>query len=65
MRHAQDAVRWRKSSYSSDQGQCVEIAETSNHQVAVRDSKNPHGPTLLVSATAFADFVSAAAARAL
>ncbi|MCP9208437.1 DUF397 domain-containing protein [Streptomyces cucumeris] len=58
---------WRKSSYSGDIGnsECVEVAETSNHQVAVRDSKNPHGPTLLVSATAFADFVSAAAARAL
>ncbi|WP_432588659.1 DUF397 domain-containing protein [Streptomyces sp. HD1123-B1] len=63
---ALDGAAWRKSSYSgSDGGDCVEVAETSNHQVAVRDSKNPHGPTLLVSATAFADFVSAAAARAL
>ncbi|HVV17790.1 MAG TPA: DUF397 domain-containing protein [Pseudonocardiaceae bacterium] len=37
-------VRWRKSSRSGGgQGNCVEVAHTLS---AVRDSKNPHGPTL-------------------
>jgi hypothetical protein len=35
--------RWRKSSYSSEEGACVEVAHTLD---AVRDSKNPDGPTL-------------------
>jgi hypothetical protein len=38
------ATRWRKSSYSGGEGgQCVEVAGTLG---AVRDSKNPAGPTL-------------------
>lgn len=38
--------RFRKSSYSSENGQaCVEIAHTLD---AVRDSKNPAGPVLRV-----------------
>lgn len=38
-------MRWRKSSYSSGQGgACVELAFAG----AVRDSKNPTGPVLMV-----------------
>jgi hypothetical protein len=37
---------WRKSSYSSAQGQCVEVASIPG-LVAARDSKDPHGPALL------------------
>ncbi|HEV8557492.1 MAG TPA: DUF397 domain-containing protein [Actinophytocola sp.] len=38
---------WRKSSRSTSQANCVEIAHpTTTQQVAVRDSKNPVGPTL-------------------
>lgn len=38
-------MRWRKSSYSSGQGgNCVELASVG----AVRDSKNPTGPVLLI-----------------
>ena len=40
--HAQ--FRWRKSSRSSSQTNCVEIVNTLD---AVRDSKNPAGPVLL------------------
>jgi hypothetical protein len=57
---------WRKSSYrGSDGGECVEVAAIPNHRVAIRDSKNPEGPALLLSPTAFAAFVSAASAGVL
>ena len=40
------AVTWRKSSYSGNNGgQCVEVGEA-DRVIAVRDSKNPHGPVL-------------------
>jgi len=38
---------WRKSSYSNSQGECVEVRAVSP-VVAVRDSKNPGGPALLM-----------------
>jgi hypothetical protein len=37
-------IRWRKSTRSGDQGDCVELGHTG----AVRDSKNPNGPALPV-----------------
>ncbi|MFF2129676.1 DUF397 domain-containing protein [Streptomyces olivochromogenes] len=53
------AVQWRKSSYSGDQGgQCIEIAETLDTTIAVRDSKKPTGPILTIAPAAFATFVS-------
>lgn len=39
-------TRWRKSSYSGgNNGECIELAHTGD---AMRDSKNPGGPTLRV-----------------
>jgi hypothetical protein len=50
-------ARWRKSSYSSDQGgDCVEIAEIPSAAVAVRDSKTPAGPILTFDPAAFTAF---------
>ena len=37
--------RWRKSSYSGEEGACVELAHALD---TVRDSKNPGGPMLTV-----------------
>lgn len=34
---------WRKSSFSGNSGECVEVRQD---LTAVRDSKNPSGPTL-------------------
>ena len=40
---------WRKSSYSSGNGgQCVEVARDPAGVVAVRDSKDPDGTTLVI-----------------
>jgi hypothetical protein len=39
-------ARWRKSSRSSGNGQCVEVAHLAT-AVAVRDSKDPDGPKLI------------------
>ncbi|MEU1022377.1 DUF397 domain-containing protein [Streptomyces sp. NPDC005904] len=56
------AYDWLKSSYSNDSGgACVEIAPCPHAPGAtthVRDSKNPAGPSLAVSAGAWAAFVS-------
>ncbi|GAA4223590.1 hypothetical protein GCM10022254_01020 [Actinomadura meridiana] len=42
-------LTWRKSSHSDDyQGACVEVAEVTAG-VAIRDSKDPDGPVLVVS----------------
>ena len=42
---------WRKSSYSGGNGgQCVEVARNLPGVVAVRDSKDPDGPRLVVAA---------------
>ncbi|MBW4716144.1 DUF397 domain-containing protein [Saccharothrix obliqua] len=47
---------WRKSSHSSDQANCVEVRRTTG-SIAVRDSKNPHGPVLNVTAVSWRRFL--------
>ncbi|MFG3270930.1 DUF397 domain-containing protein [Streptomyces luteogriseus] len=52
-------IQWRKSTYSGDQGgQCLEVAETPEDAVAIRDSKNPAGPTLTLDPAAFTSFIN-------
>ncbi|MEU2602408.1 DUF397 domain-containing protein [Streptomyces hirsutus] len=49
---------FRKSSYSSQQGECVEIAVTTDRGRAVRDSKQREGsPLLTVSRESWAAFL--------
>ncbi|MGP3973577.1 DUF397 domain-containing protein [Streptomyces sp. 8N114] len=51
---------WRKSSYSTDSGgNCLEVAtDYPGPSLPVRDSKNPHGPALLISAPAWQAFIT-------
>jgi hypothetical protein len=49
-------MNWKKSSYSSAQGNCVEVAP-SPRGTAVRDSKDPRGPVLSFSADAWQAFI--------
>ncbi|MFF2024887.1 DUF397 domain-containing protein [Streptomyces sp. NPDC058171] len=58
-----DSPNWVSSSYSNNGGDCVEWAPSNTSAtgiVPVRDSKNPDGPVLNVSATAFAGLVTLA-----
>ena len=50
-------AEWHKSSYSSQDGNCVEVAQNLPGAVAVRDSKDPEGPTLLIPAAGWRAFV--------
>lgn len=47
---------WRKSSYSVAQNDCVEVCGSLN---AVRDSKNPDGPRILVDRAHLSEFLAA------
>ena len=51
-------VGWRKSSYSGGSGACVEVAPTPPG-VAVRDSKQPTGPTLTFDHSPWRTFLTA------
>jgi uncharacterized protein DUF397 len=41
-------LTWRKSTFSTDNGACVEVAALSDSQVAIRDSKNPEAGQLIL-----------------
>jgi hypothetical protein len=55
-------VSWRKSTYSTNGGDCVEIGPGQPRVVAVRDSKDPQGPALEFTPEAWSSFVAAAQA---
>ncbi|MBW1603163.1 DUF397 domain-containing protein [Streptomyces sp. JJ66] len=43
-------LEWVKSSYSGNNGNCVEVAVLPGCGRALRDSKNPDGPALMFTA---------------
>ncbi|WP_406275382.1 DUF397 domain-containing protein [Nocardia sp. NBC_00881] len=51
---------WRKSSFSNPSGNCVEVAETANGQVAVRNSRDPEGGVLFYTRPEIDAFVRGA-----
>jgi hypothetical protein len=50
-------MSWRKSSYSGDQGNCVEVI-TASGGMAVRDSKDPDGPVLRFTDSEWRAFIA-------
>ncbi|WP_030579213.1 DUF397 domain-containing protein [Streptomyces globisporus] len=66
MTHVDDSttlpVTWWKSSRSDSGTQCVECGIVDAATVAVRDSKDPHGPALLFGRAALSSFAAAAGA---
>lgn len=53
-------VMWRKSHASNPSGDCVEVAELAGGGVAVRNSRDPHGPVLIYTRAEIAAFVRGA-----
>jgi hypothetical protein len=56
--------KFRKSSYSSDSFNCVEVSVSAT-EVAVRDSKDPDGSVLSYGVDAWRDFIGAICAGRL
>ena len=58
---AELTVTWRKSRRSGPQGgNCVEIADLSDGQVAMRNSRFPDGPALVFTSAEWHAFVGGA-----
>lgn len=56
-----DGAQWRKSRYSGAQGNCVELAEvpdTDSAGVAVRNSRFPDDPALLLTRSQLATLIA-------
>lgn len=51
--HVPDAaaleVVWSKSHHSNPNGECVELATLPDGRIAMRNSRDPHGPAILFS----------------
>jgi hypothetical protein len=57
--HDDSRAAWRKSSRSNGSGgNCVEVASNLPGVVAVRDSKDPHGPRLTFTPAAWQAFTA-------
>jgi hypothetical protein len=52
------SAKWRKSSYSGNSGNCVEVATNLPDVVAVRDSKDRHGAVLTISPKEWTAFLA-------
>jgi hypothetical protein len=51
-------AEWQTSSFSGSHGQCVQVAFLEGGHIAVRDSKNSHGPALTFTSGEWRAFVS-------
>jgi hypothetical protein len=53
--HDHSRPAWRKSTYSGQNGNCIEVADH-GRAIAIRDSKNPHAQHLAFPAPAWRTF---------
>ena len=53
---------WKKSSACAGTANCVEVATLPDSGIAVRDSKDPQGPSLSFSRSEWVEFLSGARA---
>lgn len=53
------SAQWRKSTYSGQGGECVEVAANFPAVMPVRDSKDPEGPALLFPSDSWRSFIAA------
>ncbi|ALV39065.1 DUF397 domain-containing protein [Streptomyces sp. NPDC059690] len=51
-------VRWLKSRHSNAEGNCVEVAALAEGGVAMRNSRDPHGPALIYTPAEVAAFLA-------
>lgn len=51
-------VRWTKSRHSNAEGNCVEVAPLAEGGVAMRNSRDPHGPALVYTSAEVAAFLA-------
>ncbi|UNO39292.1 DUF397 domain-containing protein [Streptomyces sp. MST-110588] len=62
-----ESLKWFKSSYSENGGQCIEVRgdlAVTHAVVPIRDSKDPDGHVLTIPSGSFADFISGVKAGA-
>ncbi|MFE2934682.1 DUF397 domain-containing protein [Streptomyces sp. NPDC059278] len=63
MQHDPTQLIWRKSSYSSGNGQCLEVGDGIQDVTPVRDSKSDRGPLLVFRDSSWSAFLTAVKAN--
>jgi hypothetical protein len=53
-------LRWQKSRRSNPSGNCVELAGMPDGGIAVRNSRDPHGPALIYTYDEMVAFIDGA-----
>ncbi|MER6630351.1 DUF397 domain-containing protein [Streptomyces sp. NPDC000987] len=53
-------VDWIKSRHSNAEGNCVEVAALAGGGIAMRNSRDPHGPALIYTPAEVAAFLAGA-----
>jgi len=61
--HLLHRAQWRTSTHSGQNGSCIQIAGNLPGIVAVRDSKDPDGPKLMITPGAWGRFTARVKAR--
>ncbi|MBF8190164.1 DUF397 domain-containing protein [Nonomuraea sp. K274] len=56
------SAAWRKSSFSGDNGNCLEVAPLAGGRIAIRDTERPDMHPFVVSAPVWTAFTSGAKA---